>query len=1059
MTEDVRLRIQESLGDTYAVERELGGGGMSRTYVALERSLSRRVVVKVLSPELAAGVSVERFKREILLAAQLQHPHVVPVLSSGDANGLPWFTMPYVEGESLRHRLARGPLAIGEAVSVLRDTARALAFAHTHGVVHRDIKPDNVLLSQGSATVTDFGIAKAISAARKPEHGATLTMAGTSIGTPAYMAPEQAAGDPAIDHRSDLYSFGCLAFEVLAGRPPFQAPSPSKLMGMHLADKPRDVRELRADTPELLAMVVMQCLEKDPANRPQQATDIVRVLDSVTSSGSTAAAPSILAGRINIGKALGLWAAATALVVLTAWAASVVIGLPDWVLPGAAGVMIAGLPIIGFTAWVQRVAQRQYTMTPTLTPGGGTYTGTTGTLHTLAIAASPHVSWRRTWMGGAITVGAFLVLVVGYMVLRALGIGPAGSLMGAGKLAANDQLIITDFASPATDSTLGLTITEALRADLAQSSVLRVLPRLAVVEVLRLMQRPENARIDFALARSIATREGIKAVLDGDIVSLGGRYVLSTRLISASDGTQLAAFKEEAESQNDLIPAIGRLGKQLRSKVGESLRQVNAASAFDRVTTGSMDALRKYTEADLVLQRTGDYPQTIALLKEAVTLDSTFAMAWRRLAQYYNNMNRYELAKDAVIAARRHADRLGDVERQLTLAAYYSLGPEIDEEKALAAYEEVISRDSLNPIALNNASVYTAFRREMEKTLAYRMRAAAQPGPNPFSFANAVQAAQTMGRRELADSLLREMQRRFPTYPPAVGAPARMAAMRGDYERAVALERELAPKLITTRQGTIMHHGFSAEMALLRGKVRESLQQRALQRTRQLQVAHPGETRLFAGLDSVTVAALVYEDAPRARLLLDRAVRRAPVDSIPAVNRNYEILMSHAAYAGDTARARQWHAEARREWAKAGNTIIRPAWESYDDAMLALAFGRHEEAAAKLRESDQRNNPRTDILGASRFLVFSRLGQADSAIAVGEQFLADPHWSRTQIDAVHQANVRQRLGEMYEAKGDVAKAIEHYEAFVELWKDADAELQPRVRDVRGRVERLRRRRG
>jgi eukaryotic-like serine/threonine-protein kinase len=185
------LGLSQALADGYTIERELGGGGMSRTYLAREHALSRRVVVKVLSPDLLQGLSVERFKREVLLAAQLQHPHVVPVLSAGDTDGMPWFTMPYVDGESLRRRLEDGPIGIGESVGILRDVAKALAYAHAHGVVHRDIKPDNVLLSSGSATVTDFGIAKAISAARDGTGApnATLTQAGMAIGTPAYMAP------------------------------------------------------------------------------------------------------------------------------------------------------------------------------------------------------------------------------------------------------------------------------------------------------------------------------------------------------------------------------------------------------------------------------------------------------------------------------------------------------------------------------------------------------------------------------------------------------------------------------------------------------------------------------------------------------------------------------------------------------------------------------------------------------------------------------------------------------------------------------------------------------
>jgi len=1030
---------------------------MSRTYVAMERSLSRRVVVKVLSPELAASVSVDRFKREILLAAQMQHPHVVPVLSSGDASGLPWFTMPYVEGESLRTRLARGPLPIGEAVSVLRDVARALAFAHARGVVHRDIKPDNVLLSEGSATVTDFGIAKAISAARTGGGAETLTMAGTSIGTPAYMAPEQAAGDPNIDHRSDIYAFGCMAYEVITGRPPFTGQSPAKLLGAHLGEKPRDVRELRADTPESLAVLVMQSLEKDPAARPQQAGDLVRVLDTVTSSGAAMAAPGILAGRIPIGKALGLWAAASALMALTAWAATTVIGLPDWVLPGSLGVMLAGLPIIAFTAWVQRVAHRSYTATPTFTPGG-TATAQQGTLHTIAIKASPHISWRRTWMGGAIAVVAFVVLVVGWMVMRALGVGPAGSLVGAGKLGAGDQLILVDFASPATDSTLGLTVTEALRADLSQSTLFRVFPRLATVEALRLMQRPTTQRVDFDLARTIASREGIKAVLDGDIVALGGRYILTTRLMSAN-GEQLATFNEEAASDNDLIPAIGRLGKQVRTKAGESLKEIREAGALDRVTTSSLDALRKYASANLIFDQTFDYTQAIPLLREAVTIDSTFAMAWRRLASYYNNTFRYEDARAATIQAFKYADRLSEVERQLTYAGYYTYGLEVDEEKALAAYEAVLARDSLNAIALNNAANSHAKRRDNETALRYYTRAASQPGGSAVVFSNAVPTAMRLGRFDIADSIGQDFVRRFPNNPVALRGPAHIAAVRGEFDRAEQLAKEIEPRISGSRSGLIQQRNFTANLALARGRVRESLRLREDQRERIAQTGAGALARLSIGLDSVLALAVVLEDPAGARAMLDRALRRAPIDSVPYLDRDYGQYLTVATLAQDTARAREFHGASRKAWEAVGKLIDRPTWEALDDANLASALGRQSDALAAVDRASRLPTDRMDIVEVRRFLVLDRLQHVDSAIASGERYIANTEPFRLQQDAFFLAGVRQRLGEMYEAKGDIGKALTHYQAFVELWKDADPELQPRVRDVRGRVERLQRRRG
>ena len=265
MDAGLRDRIQAALGDTYRLERELGGGGMSRVFVAHETALGRTVALKVLSPELAAGISIERFHREIQVAARLQHPHVVPVHSAGAVDGLPYYTMPFVEGESLRVRLANdGALPLRDVHTILRDVARALEYAHSQGVVHRDIKPDNVLMAGSSATVTDFGIAKAISASRTQVPSGTLTSLGTSIGTPSYIAPEQASGDANTDHRADIYAYGCMAYELLTGRTPFGDRPPARLFVAHLSETPENVAELRPEVPPALAALVMQCLEKEP---------------------------------------------------------------------------------------------------------------------------------------------------------------------------------------------------------------------------------------------------------------------------------------------------------------------------------------------------------------------------------------------------------------------------------------------------------------------------------------------------------------------------------------------------------------------------------------------------------------------------------------------------------------------------------------------------------------------------------------------------------------------------------------------------------------------------
>jgi serine/threonine-protein kinase len=319
LPDNLQQDLEASLSGVYTIERELGGGGMSRVFLASEQALRRKVVLKVLSPELARGVSADRFRLEIQVAASLHHPHIVPLLAAGEAAGHLYYTMPFVAGESLRARLSReSELPIPAAIHILADIARALAYAHRHGIVHRDIKPENVLLAEGEAQVADFGIAKALSASA--ETGA-LTSAGYALGTPVYMAPEQAMADPGADHRADLYALGVVGYEMFAGQPPFTGRSPQQLIAAHATETPVPLEQRRPSVPAGLARLIMRLLHKRASDRPQSADEVLAVLEA---AGTPAEGTATVAVRTPEPARRGRWLAAggvvaAALVLSLAW--------------------------------------------------------------------------------------------------------------------------------------------------------------------------------------------------------------------------------------------------------------------------------------------------------------------------------------------------------------------------------------------------------------------------------------------------------------------------------------------------------------------------------------------------------------------------------------------------------------------------------------------------------------------------------------------------------------------------------------------------------------------
>jgi tetratricopeptide (TPR) repeat protein/tRNA A-37 threonylcarbamoyl transferase component Bud32 len=1050
---ELRDQLQSTLSGTYTLGRELGGGGMSRVFVADETRLGRRVVVKVLAPDLAAGISAERFEREIRLAASLQQANIVPVLSVGDAAGLPYYTMPFVEGESLRSHLAKRPaLPITEVVGILRDVAKALAYAHERGVVHRDIKPDNVLLSGGTAVVTDFGIAKAISASRTSSGAgsATLTQVGTSIGTPAYMSPEQAAGDPDVDHRADVYAFGAMAFELLSGYPPFHGRTPQRTLAAQMSEPPRQITELRPDTPAALADLVMRCLAKEAGARPQNASDLVRVLDGVaTSGGGLPAMPEILrGGRGRLTRALMIWAAASFGVVIVARAAIIAIGLPDWVFPGAIIVMLLGLPMILFTGYVHRTTTAILTRTPTLTPGGTT--APHGTMATLALKASPHVTWRRTTLGGIWAGVAFVALVGGYMLLRALGIGPAGSLMAAGSMTKNERVIVTDFGSPAGDSTLGPVIAEALRTDLGQSTALSVVQQTAIREVLTRMKRPTTARVDLQLAREIATREGMKAILDGDIAKIGGTYTISVRLVSVDSAQPLASFRENAADSTQIIGAVAKLTKALRAKVGESLKSVRAAPPLEQVTTSSLDALRKFVQGSHASDVETDYGKAIGLLEQATTIDTGFAMAYRKLGVALLNMGGQSARAFAMLQkAFDHRDRLSDAERYFTEGSYYYNGPAFDAGKAIAALEALVELKPDHAGALNNLANVYGYNRDYARAVRTLERGFAADSSLAVVQTNLIRQQFTSGHAEDAMSSLVRMQRLLPDNPGARQVQFDLLAARGKYDSAAAL----ASTVSDLRRGDLnLRAAASSELAAvsrIRGQLHDARRWIAAEWDAS---AQGGERRsaLMAELDRAWLDVWFLDEKEAALRIVDAALKQHPLSEIPDVERPYGFLVDLYAFGGQPARARAVMDERNRLSNLQQRGEARAGHEM--KGAIALAEKRYDDAAKEYRAADEGGCNICELPLLAR--AYDLGGQPDSAIVMYERFVTTPYVSRVYEDESYLAGTLKRLGELYEAKGDRAKAVSYYSRFVDLWKSADPELQPFVADVKKRITRL-----
>ena len=1088
--------VGKTLG-SYEILSLLGQGGMGEVYAAKDTRLGRTVALKILPPLMAdVPERKTRFEREAKAVAALNHPNIVTLHSVEEADGLQFLTMELVEGQPLGKLVPDHGLPPERLFELSIPIVDAVAAAHRKGIAHRDLKPDNVMVtSEGRVKVLDFGLAKLLdsSDSSTPESDVSaetgtfsspVTEEGRVLGTVAYMSPEQAEGKPA-DHRSDIFSLGVLLYAISTGRRPFTGSSNAAVTAAILRDTPRPVHEVNPDLPREFGRVVRRCMEKDPNRRFQGADDLRLELEEIrrefasgelsvdARSATGSAAPdaasatgaptpgassspgspsgpdaSVISGsraglsaggsvdsfsgraqRAGLARLLVVFACLSAVVLFLVRFVMLEFGLPGWVLPGAVVLLLVGLPVLVATAWVQA--------------GPDLRSSTSGDSSGRS-ASRGWLTWKRAIGGGVLAFVGLGLVIGGYAFSRASGIGPAASLVSAGVLEDKSRILIADFLNQTDDPLLGQAMKEAFSVDLSQSSVVRLVTPAEVSSTLERMELDPAAPLDEARAREVALRDGIPAVVTGQINPAGTGALLSVRLVSAESGAPMAAFRENASGPDEMIPAIDRLSSRLREKMGESLKTIRANPPLDQVTTSSLPALRKYSEAVEAIETENDNDRGIALLEEATAIDTTFAMAYRKLAVTLSNTYQARSkVDDAAERAFRHRSKLTDRERYLTEAKYYIDRGDVD--KAKQAYRNILELDPEDNWALNNLARIYLEDGDPKTAEEYFLRL-----PNESRYAAGLASAKLrQGHLDEADQILEASLQKDPETDYWFTQMAIQVA-RGDYEGAQEIT---AARMEEDRDSPTGHRGSlgtGMALAYIRGQVEKA---RRIQEERLdlIETSFSGAEYLGSAVNSAMVESWVYGNDAYADSLVGSALAKYPLEQLPLADRPYGIVYTYYVMRGRLDDARVVRSAYDKALPELGPS--EPNWSFvFADGYEALADGRTDDALADFRKIAQPGDLRTSDAWLGH--TFYAAAQYDSAIVHYERYLGQSHEYKIFDYRYDLATSLNALADCYEKTGRPQRAAEYYERFAELWADGDPEAKRRSERARRNAERL-----
>ena len=721
-------------------------------------------------------------------------------------------------------------------------------------------------------------------------------------------------------------------------------------------------------------------------------------------------------------------------------------GLPDWVFPFAIVLLVIGLPVILATAMLQGRPGAAAAVEPA--PGAPATESQPAPAPDVDLTPRNLFTWRNALVGGALAFVLLAAVTTAFMFMRNQGIGPVGSLVAKGLLDERSPIILADFV--ADDPGLSRAATEAFRVDLSQTRIVKVAERSSLEPALERMQADPNQPLTESVARELAVREGLKAVIAGEITEAGGSYVLTARVVSAADGIELASHRETARDQTEIIPAIDRLSGKIREKIGESFTSLRSDAPLAAVTTSSLEALELYSEALEAVDHRGDAEGAIRLLEEALEIDPEFASAWRKLGIELRNARRERArATHAVTRAYELKDRLTPRERYLAEAAYY-MDVQFDEARAMTAYERMLDLDPNDDWALNNLGIVYGNLGDQERALDLYRRSVAVDSSS-ITLGNIMFTLIRMGRFEEATEAIEAGYRLFPKDRRFYVGEMDVAMNLEDYEGVVTIATKMQDALPSDMPAQAVSRFHLAENADLQGRLAEAtaIEEEASRYLQQMGL--PGGDYAWGEFRRTLD---VRRDTASARELLERMLVEHPLEDIEEpLDRPYLGFEAMFGALGD-AEAAQGMIDAFRE---AVPDTPDDRWaddQAAANGMAAIHAGRFDEAIDHFMEL-RRLEPGCNTCGFYEIaLAHDLAGRADSAIAWYRKDLETP-----RLNAPDRPLLFERLAQLYDGQGDLEDAALYYARFVELWADADAELQPRVTVARARLEEIIRERG